>query len=950
MTNIDSDGLRLFMQDLSVITPSADDDGRIYLHDGTTVLTLASGETDSARGYYTWDNTAGAWARLASDAATLDGMDSSDFVSVAGDTMTGALDTGGNALKDSASTQTIWDAVNGWIPDSALETAPSSGGNHDEILVGSVTDVTNGVADYSEIQAAHDALPADGAGQVRVLEGYGNTDTFPIVWNKRAGLVSNGTKRIGDTTNDLDRILEVNFAVAGGSDPHNRPPGPYFRDLQFNGGLDCVLIVNTRFSTWNNVHFTNAANDGIKIDYAAGPVNSHTFFNCTSEKNGRDGFWSSPQAYACEFYGCTGQANGRHGIRLNNNASSRIIGGAWQINDDAGIYVSAMESCTIRDAYIESNCEVSGNSEILVGAAGTPMQGLIIEGNYINNQLGTRTRDYAIIIEDATRSLIRGNTLRTDATMLAQVQILAGTDNDVYESSHNDVTGNDTPTITASSDSGTRTRSDSIIGKQVGGVSLAGVTGQAPGDRGMDSDTTVKTWDGASWLTANNVKPGERSTLPAFVAHKNGGQLIDPADITLTSGVTATTVADPFIVYEDGTFYLFYEAKETTTPEQNIHYQTSTDGVNFTEQGEVLNTTGNLSYPLVFKDGGTWYMLPDDTTAANERSLYSTTTFPTGWTKEHTWTGVGDVKMSDTTMFQYEDVWYLSYADEDGLGNEIVQLEYSDTIPTSAAGWTRHPSSPLTAAADNLRPGGRPIVYQDTVYQPLQKEVDGVYGAELHFYQLEGLTPSGVTHTSIDANPVLQGQGGTESWNAVRMHHFDCVMGESGEIDTAIVDGGTGSGSWSVGIMSPSSFEPVVTRAGLATGPSIANGGTATLDLGKIQVDTHGAVDTTADTWTCPVTGWYEVSAQIGFSYSGTSNGRVTVDFMDRAAATRVVRTNANAITGITYQSLDLAPRFVRLEEGTAYGVDVINASGASVDLSSGEDQSALLIKRLASR
>lgn len=445
-------------------------------------------------------------------------------------------------------------------------------------------------------------------------------------------------------------------------------------------------------------------------------------------------------------------------------------------------------------------------------------------------------------------------------------------------------------------------------------------------------------------------RSSERSTIPSFVAHKEGGQLIAPEDVTLTSGVTATTVADPFIVYEAGTFYLFYEAKETTTPEQNLHVQTSTDGVNFTEQGEVLNTTGDLSYPLVFKEGGDWYMLPDDTALGNERQLYKATNFPMDWSVEYTWTGLGDVKMADTTLFEYEGEWYLSYADEDANGNLIVQLEHGgSSIPTSASGWTRHPSAPLTTGGDALRPGGRPIVYEDTVYQPLQKKVGGTYGAELHFYQYEELTPDTVTYTSIDANPIFQGQGGTDTWNSVRMHHFDCLMGESGEIDTAIVDGGRGDGGWSVGMLSPSEFEPVLARAGLATGPSIADTATATLDLGKMKVDTHGSVDTSADTWTCPVTGWYEVSGQVGFSWSGTANGRVTIDLMDRAAASRVIRTNANAIANITYQTIALNPRPVYLTEGTDYGFDVINASGASIDLSAGEDQSAIYIKRLDS-
>lgn len=95
-SSLNSDGLVIPQQDLGAISPSADDDARLYNHDGSSTITLFDGSTSSNKGYYQWDNIAGAWRALKStvtNADLLDNLDSTDFIQADGSvTMTGNLE------------------------------------------------------------------------------------------------------------------------------------------------------------------------------------------------------------------------------------------------------------------------------------------------------------------------------------------------------------------------------------------------------------------------------------------------------------------------------------------------------------------------------------------------------------------------------------------------------------------------------------------------------------------------------------------------------------------------------------------------------------------------------------------------------------------------------------------------------------------------------------------
>ncbi|MDH7506383.1 MAG: hypothetical protein QHH15_01145 [Candidatus Thermoplasmatota archaeon] len=66
------------------------------------------------------------------------------------------------------------------------------------------------------------------------------------------------------------------------------------------------------------------------------------------------------------------------------------------------------------------------------------------------------------------------------------------------------------------------------------------------------------------------------------------------------SDIKAEFIADPFIIYENGTFYMFFEIY-TFSSSGVIGLAESNDGINWSYKQVVLDDFYHLSYPCVFK-------------------------------------------------------------------------------------------------------------------------------------------------------------------------------------------------------------------------------------------------------------------------------------------------------------------------------------------------------------
>jgi hypothetical protein len=258
----------------------------------------------------------------------------------------------------------------------------------------------------------------------------------------------------------------------------------------------------------------------------------------------------------------------------------------------------------------------------------------------------------------------------------------------------------------------------------------------------------------------------------------------------------ASFVADPFIFYENGVWYMFFEVGSTVG--EDIGLATSSDGFNWTYQQIVLDDSFHLAYPLVFKWNGRYYMTPDSS-STNSVMLYEASEFPYNWT--YVTALVNGKAFVDPTLFHFDDLWWMFVGDK---SNRECYLYYSTNL-TDSKSWIQHPSSPIISGdGSKARPGGRTVVFDTDKILRFTQKCDVGYGEAVRAFQVDVLnTTSYVEHEIEGGSPVIAKSG--YGWNQYGMHTFDPWW--AGDRWLAAVDG-RGTGTRSVGIYVGSTTSP----------------------------------------------------------------------------------------------------------------------------------------------
>lgn len=226
--------------------------------------------------------------------------------------------------------------------------------------------------------------------------------------------------------------------------------------------------------------------------------------------------------------------------------------------------------------------------------------------------------------------------------------------------------------------------------------------------------------------------------------------------------IKARFVADPFLVKENGAWYMFFEVMEARTYKGKIGLASSRDGLRWKYEQIVLDEPYHLSYPYVFRWEDDYYMIPE-CHESNSVRLYKAERFPTQWALAGV---LLDGDFSDASILRYGDRWWLFVDYEDR--NDTLRLFYADQL---LGPWTEHPESPIIEGDAHIaRPGGRMILYNGQIVRYTQDD-DPDYGNQLRAFFVTELTPVRYQEREIKENPVLKGSG--SGWNAHGMHHTD---------------------------------------------------------------------------------------------------------------------------------------------------------------------------------
>lgn len=245
--------------------------------------------------------------------------------------------------------------------------------------------------------------------------------------------------------------------------------------------------------------------------------------------------------------------------------------------------------------------------------------------------------------------------------------------------------------------------------------------------------------------------------------------------------IKAEFVADPFMVREQGNWYMFFEVMNSAAEKGEIGLAVSNDGFNWCYKQIVLSERFHMSYPYVFKWDDVYYMIPESQRAYGLR-LYKATDFPVKWSLVVT---LLEGSFVDTSVVRYNNKWWLFTTDKFALTdrNDKLLLYFSDSL---FGPWKEHPRSPvITGNSRTARCGGR-ILLKDGKLIRYAQDCSKIYGRQVLAFEIINLTETEYAEKEIPENPILKPSW--FGWNSVCMHTLDAHELDAGNW-IACVDG-----------------------------------------------------------------------------------------------------------------------------------------------------------------
>jgi len=229
------------------------------------------------------------------------------------------------------------------------------------------------------------------------------------------------------------------------------------------------------------------------------------------------------------------------------------------------------------------------------------------------------------------------------------------------------------------------------------------------------------------------------------------------------SDVEAVFVADPFMIREGDSWYMFFEVFHKDSSQGDIGLATSTDGRRWTYRQIVLDESFHLSYPYVFNWNGDFYIIPETHESGRHR-LYKASNFPFEWS--FTGTLMNGNFVDPSILYHNQKLWL--FAETNPEGNDRLCLYHADKLQGP---WIPHPKNPLIDKdANRARPGGRVILVGGRLIRYAQDD-DPSYGNQLRAFEITELSTESYAERELPLNPPLKGTG--LGWNADGMHHID---------------------------------------------------------------------------------------------------------------------------------------------------------------------------------
>lgn len=176
--------------------------------------------------------------------------------------------------------------------------------------------------------------------------------------------------------------------------------------------------------------------------------------------------------------------------------------------------------------------------------------------------------------------------------------------------------------------------------------------------------------------------------------------------------------ADPFIVFENGKYFVFYEELYF---EENKGYisvgELDLEKNRLVNQRIILEKDYHLSYPFIFKEDDKWFMIPESSQNKTV-DLYEAERFPYEWKFKRSL--LKNVENVDSTLIKKDNIWYL-FTNEKQLGispNDELSIYYSEDFLNKE--FKKLFLNPVISDVSCARMGGKIFLKNSKIYRVSQ--------------------------------------------------------------------------------------------------------------------------------------------------------------------------------------------------------------------------------------
>ncbi len=222
-------------------------------------------------------------------------------------------------------------------------------------------------------------------------------------------------------------------------------------------------------------------------------------------------------------------------------------------------------------------------------------------------------------------------------------------------------------------------------------------------------------------------------------------------------------LADPFVIYRNGSHYCFVEDYDLLKKKGSISVYKLSPGSSI-ELGTALEEDFHLSYPYMFEFNNELYMCPE-TGEKREIRIYKCVDFPLRWVFHKTL--MNDVSAADTSIFAYEGKWWMfTNLDRSPICDHSSQLHIFYASNPMTNDWIPHINNPVIFDPLTGRNGGL-IKDMNSIYRVYQRQGFDLYGEAFGVAKIDKLTTSEYSEKILfEAEPTFfKGIKGTHTFN-----------------------------------------------------------------------------------------------------------------------------------------------------------------------------------------